>query len=208
MWNPPTSSCSASTRSNGGRLSSAVPAMRKMTNGTKPVATMFQLRMASWTARRCRGSTSVPADEHDGDDREPERRFVAHHLGRRPHRAEQRVLRARRPAGQHHAVDRDRAHRQHQQDADRRVGQLHERAVAEDDNVPSDPSVQEPPIGMIGERQNAGTSDRYGASWNTKRSARSGIRSSLKKSLMPSARVWRMPHGPARPGRSGSACRR
>ena len=31
---PPTSSCSASTRSNGGRLISAVAAMRKMTNGT------------------------------------------------------------------------------------------------------------------------------------------------------------------------------
>ena len=39
---PPTSSCSASTRSNGGRLSSAVIAMRKMTNGMNPVATMFQ----------------------------------------------------------------------------------------------------------------------------------------------------------------------
>src|SRR6476469_4717758 len=34
VWNPPTSSCSASTRSNGGWLVSAVAAMRKMTNGT------------------------------------------------------------------------------------------------------------------------------------------------------------------------------
>ncbi len=35
---PPTSSCSASTRSNGGRFNSAVAAMRKITNGTNAVA--------------------------------------------------------------------------------------------------------------------------------------------------------------------------
>ena len=40
---PPTSSCSASTRSNGGRLSSAVPAITKMTNGTMPVTSRPQL---------------------------------------------------------------------------------------------------------------------------------------------------------------------
>ena len=40
---PPTSSCSASTRSNGGRLSSAVEAITKMMNGTTPVRMMFQL---------------------------------------------------------------------------------------------------------------------------------------------------------------------
>src|SRR3954471_23625865 len=34
VWKPPTSSCSASTRSNGGRLSSAVPAIVNITNGT------------------------------------------------------------------------------------------------------------------------------------------------------------------------------
>src|SRR3954447_193649 len=34
VMNPPTSSCSASTRSNGGWFGSAVAAMRKMTNGT------------------------------------------------------------------------------------------------------------------------------------------------------------------------------
>ena len=41
---------------------------------------------------------------------------------------------------------------------------------------------------------------RYGASLNTNRSAWSGIRSSLKNSLIPSARVWAMPKGPARLG--------
>ena len=42
VLNPPTSSCSASTRSNGGRFSSAVAAIMKMMNGTMPVATRFQ----------------------------------------------------------------------------------------------------------------------------------------------------------------------
>ena len=44
---------------------------------------------------------------------------------------------------------------------------------------------------------------------NTRLSARSGSRSSLKKNLMPSASVWRMPKGPARLGPSRfdmSAC--
>ena len=34
VWNPPTSSCSASTRSNGGWFVSAIAAMRKMTKAT------------------------------------------------------------------------------------------------------------------------------------------------------------------------------
>ena len=41
---PPTSSCSASTRSNGGRFSSAVAAIRKITNGTNAVAMTFHVR--------------------------------------------------------------------------------------------------------------------------------------------------------------------
>ena len=41
VLNPPTSSCSASTRSNGGRFSSAVADTRKMRNGTMPVAITF-----------------------------------------------------------------------------------------------------------------------------------------------------------------------
>jgi hypothetical protein len=46
----------------------------------------------------------------------------------------------------------------------------------------------------------AGTTDRYGASRNTRGSAASGRRSSLKISLMPSANVWSRPQGPARFG--------
>ena len=39
------------------------------------------------------------------DDREPERGLVAEQLRRRAHRAEQRVLRTRRPTGEQHAVE-------------------------------------------------------------------------------------------------------
>src|SRR4029078_12948163 len=48
VLNPPTSSCSASTRSNGGRVSSAVIATMKTTNGMNPVVTMFQFPTPSW----------------------------------------------------------------------------------------------------------------------------------------------------------------
>src|SRR3954452_16972936 len=43
VWKPPTRSCSASTRSNGGRLSSAVDAIRNTMKGTNPVILRFQL---------------------------------------------------------------------------------------------------------------------------------------------------------------------
>ena len=48
VWKPPTSSCSASTRSNGGRFSSAVAAIRNTTNGTRPVIHRFQFH-PDWT---------------------------------------------------------------------------------------------------------------------------------------------------------------
>ena len=63
---------------------------------------------------------------------EAERGLVGHHLRRGAHRAEQRVLRARRPAGEHDPVDGDGRQRQQQQHTDRRVGQLQPGDVAED----------------------------------------------------------------------------
>src|ERR1700728_4162597 len=44
VWKPPTSSESASVRSKGGRVSSAVMAIMKMTNGTKPSRIRFQFQ--------------------------------------------------------------------------------------------------------------------------------------------------------------------
>src|SRR5579871_4449901 len=46
VWNPPPSSDSPSERSNGGRLSSAVEAMKKMKNGTNPSRIRFQCQNA------------------------------------------------------------------------------------------------------------------------------------------------------------------
>jgi hypothetical protein len=57
-----------------------------------------------------------------------------------------------------------------------------------------------PPKGTTAKARKAGTIDRYGASRKMRRSARSGRRSSLKNSLMPSARVCSRPQGPARSG--------
>ena len=50
-----------------------------------------------------------------------------------------------------------------------------------------------PPIGTTQNKRNAGRIDRYGARRNTGRSAVLGIDCSLKKSLMPSARVCSTP---------------
>ena len=138
VWKPPTSSCSASTRSNGGRLSSAVPAMRKITNGTTPVTITFQRGTIAEVARRRPGvmhdvvGRQRAGQQHDRDHRQAEGRLVGHHLRRGPHRAEQRVLRAGRPAGEHHAVHRDRAAGEDEQHADGRVGELEVGVVAEE----------------------------------------------------------------------------
>ena len=48
-----------------------------------------------------------------------------------------------------------------------------------------------------GEDEKRRDEDRYGASLKANRSELSRTRSSLKKSLMPSARLWRIPHLPA-----------
>ena len=89
VWNPPTISCSASTRSNGGRFSSAVPAMRNTMNGTKPVTMRFQFGMNSpkpapawtWTMRLVLSEPETSST--DARDR-PEGRLVGDGLGRWP----------------------------------------------------------------------------------------------------------------------------
>ena len=66
--------------------------------------------------------------------------------------------------------------------------------------TPSFPFEKSPPTGITANTMKAGTNERNGASLKTARSARSGVRSSLKKTLMPSARLCRIPQGPARVG--------
>ena len=198
MWKPPTSSCSASTRSNGGRFSSAVAARKNTTNGTTPVATMFQFREAVLGDDDAVGRQRAGHDEHGGD-RQAERGLVAHHLGRGPHRAEQRVLRARRPAGEHDAVDGDRRSwpaRAGCRSAGRRPAAAS--CGRRWSTTPLLPSREVAAERDDGRRSRTPARRRgTGASRNTKRSACSGRRSSLKNSLMPSASVCRMPHGPA-----------
>ena len=63
--------------------------------------------------------------------------------------------------------------------------------------MPLLPSRKSPPSGIIANDKNAGTNDKNGASLNTKRSERSGMRSSLKNNLIPSASVCSNPNGPA-----------
>ena len=74
--------------------------------------------------RRC------PANMMSATSDEPHRDLVAHHLRARAHPAEQRVVRAARPAGEHDRVDADRGHREHPQDPDRDVGELQARPSA------------------------------------------------------------------------------
>ena len=47
VWKPPTSSCSASVRSKGGRVSSAVMAIMKKMKGRKPSRMRFQFQNPS-----------------------------------------------------------------------------------------------------------------------------------------------------------------
>ena len=137
VLNPPTSSESASTRSKGGRLSSAVMATMNKKNGTMPSRIRFQSQKPCGLGVDDGPGRQRPGDEDDRDHDHAQGGLVGDHLGRGPHRPEQRVLRPRRPAGQHHAVDRDRRHGQHEQDADRGVGHLQLEGVAGDGDDPA-----------------------------------------------------------------------
>ena len=61
VWKPPTSSCSASTKSNGGRFSSAVAAIRNTRNGTTPLVTTNHVSTPPAWAATMRCVESVPA---------------------------------------------------------------------------------------------------------------------------------------------------
>src|ERR1700685_1575388 len=69
VWNPPTNSCSASVRSKGGRVSSAVMAIMKKMKGRKPSRMRFQFQKPlDWAATMARvdrewlTSTTVTTD--------------------------------------------------------------------------------------------------------------------------------------------------
>ena len=140
---PPVSSCSASTRSNGGWLVSATAEITKITSATiagsqyqSPLKIDLKPSQPCWITIAPRRER-VRLHEHT-DDGEAERGFVAQQLRRRPHRAEQRVLRTRRPPGEQHAVEAEPRHRQQPQDPEREVGELQEGPVPGDGDHAAD----------------------------------------------------------------------
>jgi hypothetical protein len=71
-----------------------------------------------------------PGVQEHGNERQAHGDLVGDHLRRRAQAAHQRVRRARRPAGEHDAVDADAGDRQHEQHRDRDVGELQRGACA------------------------------------------------------------------------------
>ena len=69
---------------------------------------------------------------HDPEQRQAERDLVGDQLRGAPHRAEERVLRARRPAAEHEAVEGDRTEGEHVEDPDRDVDPVEAVVGAED----------------------------------------------------------------------------
>ncbi len=113
--------------------------------------------------------------EH-ADDGEPERGLVAEQLRRRAHRAEQRVLRARRPAREHHAVEPDARHREQPQDR-RSAGR---RAAGTSGARRSRPRRR---WARSRTRGTPAAATRYGASRKMRRSAVFGLRLLLEEQL-------------------------
>ena len=114
------------------------------------------------------------------DQRQSHRHFVRDHLRTRTQSAEQRVLRIRRPAREDQRQHADARHREHQQQSDVNVG--------------NDGPVG--PNGITEKTMNAEATAMYGAKKKIQRSAFSGMKSSLVKSLRPSAIGCSSPHGP------------
>ena len=77
-------------------------------------------------------------DQHDRGHGQAQHRLVGHQLGAGPNRTEQRILGSRRPARQHHAVDRDARHHQQEEDPPGRVGQLQAGGVPGDGDGAAD----------------------------------------------------------------------
>ena len=107
------------------RRSSAIVKTRKPTNcGMK-----YHMPPWAWTIV---GQRQAAGGDDHADQREPLRDLVGDQLRRGAHRAEERVLRARRPAAEHQPVEGDRAEREHVQRADRGVDAVEADARAED----------------------------------------------------------------------------
>ena len=122
VWYPAISSDSASGRSNGSRLVSAKPEIRKMKNERKSGSTYQSPTCCSWMIA---AKLTLPARSSTGIEAQPHRDLVGDHLRAGPEAAEQRVLAVGRPARERDAVDAQRADREDEEEADRQVGHDH-----------------------------------------------------------------------------------
>ena len=130
VWKPPVSSCSASGRSNGARLVSARPPMKKMHERHR-----LDEREPHAAALSCASHDADHAEraghQDDADERQRDRDFVADQLRRRAQAGEQRILAVRRVAREDDAVDADRRHRHDVEQADVDVGDVERHLPAE-----------------------------------------------------------------------------
>ncbi len=124
-------------------------------------------RWPAWASTMVAGAQR-PGDQHHGHHRHAQGGLVGDHLGRRPHRPEQRVLGPRRPSGQHDPVDADRGHGQQEQDPHRGIGQLQLEGVAGDGHLAADGhdgedeeggddgqvgrQLEDGPVGLVGDQ--------------------------------------------------------
>ena len=110
-WKPATISDSPSATSNGARLVSAIAGdhvdhehrQQRQPEPVEPSAFLRQHDLAQ---------VEAPRGHQHHDERESHRNLVGHDLGRGAHRAEQGVLRVRRPARDDDAVHAERGHRE------------------------------------------------------------------------------------------------
>jgi hypothetical protein len=125
---PATISLSPSATSKGARFVSASPEMKYTKNiGRSGSQNQWKSRSRRPGARRSREVHALPGHER-AHEREAHRELVGDHLRRRAHRAEEGVLRVRRPAGDDHAVDAERGHGEQHEDAGVDVGDHPSRA--------------------------------------------------------------------------------
>ena len=133
--------------------------------------------------------------DHDADHGQRERHLVGDQLGDRAHAAEQRVLRAGRPAADHQPVEAERAERRHEQQRDVRVGHVQ---VEVDVGAGTVRDGRRTASGRT--RRSRRTATMNGASRYSRGRAPSGIIDCLRSSLPRSAIGCSRPCGPTRFG--------
>ncbi len=121
--------------------------------------------------------------QQHGDDHEADGDFVGDHLRRRAQRAEERILRVRRPAAHDDAVDAERRDREDVEDADVEVG-----------DHPLAPAIAD--SGITAQAASAVTVVTIGASRKIALSAPAGMIGSLKTNLSRSANDCSSPKAP------------